>query len=120
MNSLEQDVLEVLSLVRTIKNSFAPINRIPPEVLSFIPDYWDNDEDDPDQDLIMLTHVCRGLTDIFISRSFLWSYLDFASVDKTCTYIQRSKSSPLEICFEKDEDNTYLDDAFFLVTPHTH
>ena len=58
MNALEQDALEVLSLVRSVKNSFAPVTRIPPEILSDIPDYYD--EDDVDQDLITLTHVCRS------------------------------------------------------------
>jgi len=118
MNSLEQDALEVLSLIRSVKNSFAPINRIPPEVLSLIPDYYD---DDTDQGLIALTHVCRGWRDMFISCSSLWTQLDCMDFDKTRTFIQRSKSSPLDIFLEmhKDED-TYLDDAFLLVTPHIH
>ena len=120
MKTFEQDALEVLSLVRSIKNSFVPISRIPPEVLSLIPDYCDDDDDDADQDLITLTHVCRGWRDTFISRSSLWTQLDFMNVDKTRTYIQRSKSSPLELHLERDEDNTYLDDAFSLVTPHIH
>ena len=110
----------MLSLVRSIKNSLAPINRIPPEVLSLIPDYCNDDDDDADQDLITLTHVCRGWRDTFISRSSLWTQLDFMNVDKTRTYIQRSKSSPLELHLERDEDNTYRDDAFSLVTPHIH
>ena len=120
MNALEQEALEVLSLIRSVKNSFAPINRIPPEVLSLIPDYCDDDEDDADQDLIVFTHVCRGWRNMFISRSSLWTQLDFKNVEKTRTYIQRSKSSSLEVYLEKDEDDTYLDDAFFLVTPHIH
>ena len=41
LNSLEQDAFEVLRLVRSIKNSLAPITRIPPEVLSLIPDHYD-------------------------------------------------------------------------------
>ena len=117
MDSLEQDALEVLSLVRSVKNSFAPINRIPPEVLSLIPDYY---EDDTNHDLIALTHVCRDWRNTLISRSSLWTRLDCTNVEKTRTYIQRSRSSPLEIFLEKDEDDTYLDDAFSLVTPHIH
>jgi hypothetical protein len=117
VNSLEQDALGVLSLIRSVKNSLAPINRIPPEVLLLIPDYYD---DDTDQGLIALTHVCRGWRDMFISRSSLWTQLDCTNVDKTRTYIQRSKSSPLEIFLEEDEDDTYLDGAFLLVAPHIH
>jgi len=118
VNSLEQDALDVLSLIRSVKNSFAPINRIPPEVLLLIPDYYD---DDTDQGLIVLTHVCRGWRDVFISRSSLWTQLDCVDFDKTRTYIQRSKSSPLEIFLKMyGDDDTHIDDAFLLVTPHIH
>ena len=107
----------MLSLVRSVKNSFAPVNRIPPEILSLIPDYCC--EDDVDQSLIALTHVCRGWRDMFISRSSLWAHLDPTSVDKTYTYIQRSKSSPLDI-YLKNRGDTYPDGVFLLVTPHIH
>ena len=56
LNALEQDVFEVLRLVRSIKNSLTPVNRIPPEILSLIPDHYD--EDHADRDLIASTHVC--------------------------------------------------------------
>jgi len=46
----------------------------------------------------------------------LWTQLNFMNFDKSHTYIQRSKSSPLKIRLE-DEDNTYLRDALFLVAP---
>ena len=120
VDALERDALEILSLVRSVKNSLAPINRIPTEVLSLIPDYFDEDEGDADQDLITLTHVSRGWRNIFVSRSSLWTRLDCMDVDKTRTYIQRSESSPLEIFFENGEGDAYPDDAFALVIPHIH
>ena len=100
----------MLSLVRSVKNSFAPVNRIPPEILSLTPDYYEYDEDDVDEDkvdkdLIALTHVCRSWRDVFISRSSLWTRLDFTNVDKTRTYIHRSKSSPLEINLDQHQEN---------------
>ena len=115
VDALERDVFEVLRLVQSIKNSLAPIYRIPPDVLSLIPDYYC--EDDTDQDKIALTHVCRDWRDIFTSRSSLWTRLDFTNVDKTRTYIQRAQSSPLEI-YLGDEDDKVIDDAFPLVIPH--
>ena len=57
LNALEQDAFEVLRLVRSIKNSLAPISRIPPEILSLIPDHYDKYR--ADQNLIALTHVCH-------------------------------------------------------------
>jgi len=124
VNAFERDALEVLRLVRSLKNSLAPINRIPPEVLSRIPGYCDDenddddDGDDMDQDLITLTHVCRGWRDVFTSCSSLWTRLDLKDVEKTRTYIQRSQSSPLEIFLEKSDEPNYPDDAFSLVVPH--
>ena len=109
---LERDAFEVLCLIRSIKNSFAPMNRIPPEVLQLIPDHC---EDEMDQSLIALTHVCRGWRDIFTSRSSLWTRLDFKNIDKTCTYIKRSQSSPLEICLRP---RNVIADAFPLIAPH--
>ena len=118
MKALERDTLEVLALVRSLKNSFSPINRIPPVVLSLIPDYFH--EDDMDEGLLTLTHICRGWREIFISRSSLWTKLNFTDLDKTRTYIQRSKSSPLEFYLKDTKDIPFPDDVFPLATPHLH
>ena len=114
VDSLERDAFEVLSLVQFIKNSFAPVNRIPPEILSLIPDYYH--EDDADQGVITLTHVCRRWRDTFTSCSSLWTQLDFKNVDKTRVFIQRSKSSLLTLCL----DYKSIDDALALMIPHVH
>ena len=110
-DSLDRDAPGVPA--RSVKNSFAPINRIPPEVLSLIPDYhgWP----DADRGLITLTHVCRWWRETFISRSSLWTQLDLMNPDKTRTYIQRSQSSPLELYLG---DHKVVDHAFALVIPH--
>ena len=68
-----------------------------------------------DQDLITLTHVCHGWRDTFISRSSLWTKLDFENIDKTRTYIQRSQSSPLDLHLNSEG---VIDVAFALVIPH--
>ena len=113
---LEQDALEVLRLVRSIKNRFAPISRIPPELLSLIPRYWDKDPGD--NNLIVLTHVCRGWRDIFTAYSSLWTHLDCSNIGKTCAYIERSKSSPLEISLHEYRNTYYRKDVFLLAIPH--
>lgn len=115
MDALEQDASEVLRLVRSVKNSFAPINRIPPEVLLLIPDYYD--EEHVDQASITLTHVCRSWRETFTSCSSLWTRLDFSNVNKTLTYIQRSQSSPFRI-YLKLRDDKPISNAFALVIPH--
>jgi hypothetical protein len=125
VDALERDALEVLRLIRSVKNSLAPINRVPPEVLSRIPDYYDEDDTDTDKVLTALTHVCRGWRDTFISRASLWTRFDFTNIDKTRTYIERSKSSPLRFYLRRnrvtDESslvNEVINDAFSLVIPH--
>ncbi|KAF9791308.1 hypothetical protein BJ322DRAFT_441531 [Thelephora terrestris] len=117
MDSLEQDALEVLSLVRSLKNSIAPINRIPPEVLSLVPDYRSGKH--MDRDLIALTHVCRSWRETFTSRSSLWTRLPLKDTDKTRAYIQRSKCSPLKISLHAD-DGLYraFRDAIPLIIPN--
>ena len=113
-NALERDALEVLSLVRSMKNTIAPVNRTPPEVLSLIPDYWGDYK--KDRNLIRLTHVCRSWREIFISRPSLWTCLDFWNTDKTRAYTERSKCVPLKIYLQPP----YEEGAFLLAIPHIH
>ena len=105
----------MLSLFRSLKNTFVPINRIPPEVLSLIPDHYNTDY--ADRVSITLTHVSRGWREIFISRSSLWTRLGFKSADKTRTYLQRSKTSPLHVCVNSTHE-AYPNHTLSLVTPH--
>jgi len=113
VGALERDALEVLSLVRSIKNTFAPINRIPEDVLYLIPDYCNTGKE-----LVALTHVCRGWRERFISRSSLWTYLDCTSVERTRVYLDRSKASALEIRLGEEDCTPFLNDAFLLTVPH--
>ena len=94
------------------KTSLAPIERLPPEILSVIPDYCD--EDSVDKVLISLTGVCRLWRGVLMDRSSLWTRLHFRSIDETRAYIQRSESSPLNIYLGDD----VIDDVFALVIPH--
>ena len=108
--------MEVLSLVRSTRNSFALVNKIPPDVLSLIPNCWEDDE--RDKALIKLTHVCHGWRELFTSHPLLWTRLDCISVDKTKVYIERSKSSPLEIFLAQTDDMLGWEEAFILTVPH--
>ena len=61
--------------------------------------------------------MCHSWRDTFISRPSFWVRLDFANVDKTRTYIQRSQSSPLDLLLGY---NRVTDDAFGPVITHVH
>ena len=117
-----------------MKNTFVPINTIPYEVLSTIPDYWvdgdpmdNNTADDgmaasntADRNLITLTHVCHNWRELFISRPSLWTNLDCTNVEKTRVYIERSKSCLLKVYLWDDDDDecVFPDAAFLLTIPH--
>jgi len=116
VTALEQDTLAVLGLLRSMRNTFVPINRIPPEVFSLIPDYWERR--DAERDTIALTHVCRGWREIFTSRSSLWTHLDCKDTEKTRIYIGRSRSHPLEISLMRWKRIPHCNDALLMVVPH--
>ena len=100
-----------------MKNTLASVNRIPPEIFSTIPSYWE-DYYTADEDLITATHVCRGWRDLFTSCPSLWTQLDCTHADKTRIYIERSKSSPLEVYVWGDHNIPFPSDAFLLTIPH--
>jgi hypothetical protein len=119
VDAVERDAFEVLRLAGYMKNKFAPANRVPREVLSTIPDYCP--EKRLDQTIIRLSHVCRRWRDTFTSRPSLWTYFSFKNIDKTRTYIQRSKSSPITLNI--DVYIIYprrIRDTFPLIIPHIH
>ena len=99
-----------------MKNSFALVSRTPPEIFSLIPDYCEDGERDDAS--INSTHVCRRWRKLFISRSSLWTRLDCTSIEKTSVYIERSKTSPLEIRLHDNCTPTHSEEAFLLVVPH--
>lgn len=113
--ALEKDATEVLSLILAMKNSFAPINRIPPALFSIIPKYWCHAE--LDKNLATLTHVCRGWRELLIARSWLWARLDYTNIAKTHVFIRRAKASRLKISLRTPRDAAYLEEAFFLIVP---
>ena len=106
----------MLGLIRSLKNTFVLVNRTPSEILTLIPDYWEDDE--REKYSIGLTHVCRGWRELFSSRSSLWTRLDCKRVDKTRAYIERSKSAPLEMRFRDHPSLRCCKEALLLAVPH--
>ena len=105
----------MLSLLLFMKNTFAPISRIPPEIFSLIPDYWGHWH--AERDILALTHVCHGWREIFTSRPSLWTHLDCRNADKTRVYIERSKTLPLKISLSEFHNTRYCDYALSMATP---
>ena len=115
VDAFEREVLDVLSLIRSWRNRFAPINRIPPEVLTLIPDFWDGGK--KEKATITLTHVCRVWREMFASRSSLWTNFNCADAEKTRVYLERSKSSPINLRLDR-KDGLFPHDPFLQIVPH--
>ena len=84
----------VHAYVRFAMNAFAPVNQwLPLEVLGIVPSFLVRD-----RDRIIATHVCRRWRNTFLSTPSLWSRISaFESPEKTKTYLERSKDTPLDI-----------------------
>jgi hypothetical protein len=73
-----------------------PSQPDPPEILTLIPDFWNND-DDRNQEVIALTHVCRAWREVFTSRTSLWTDFNCENKDQAHLYFERSKSLPVNL-----------------------
>ena len=102
-------------MIRVCKNMLVPINKIPPEILTLIPDFWDTRN--RDQDVITLTHVCHSWREIFVSRSSLWTNFNCSDEEKTRVYFKRSKSSPINLSLDLSKGILPCDPIFHII-PH--
>ncbi|KAF9650943.1 hypothetical protein BDM02DRAFT_3111242 [Thelephora ganbajun] len=116
LDALDRDASEVLSLIRFRRNRLAPINQLPREVLTLIPDFWDGRE--REKIAITLTHVCRAWREIFVSRASLWTDFHCMDADKTRVYLERSKSCPINLWLER-KHGLFPNDLFLEIAPHT-
>ena len=95
----------------------APVNRIPSEILTLIPDFWHKYGDGRDRDLVALTHVCRAWREMFTSRSSLWADMDCKNYDRARVYLERSKSLPINLSLHAD-NHLPSHHPFFEIIPH--
>ena len=64
----------------------------------------------------MLTHVCRAWREIFTLCPSLWANFYCADADKTRVYLERSKSSPINLRINR-KNNLLTHDPFFQIIP---
>lgn len=65
----------------------------------------------------MLTHVCRGWREMFTSRPSLWTDFNCADAEKTRVYLERSKSSPIDLQLDRS-CGLFPHDPFLQIIPH--
>ena len=93
----------VLSNLRTQRNTFSSISRLPPEILASIfiqcarshqhnrcPGYYI-------PDWVNVSYVCRHWRDVALNCSTLWSFLFVSSQCWTDELLARSKTAPLKV-----------------------
>ena len=93
----------------------APINQLPPEVLTLISDFWN--EDVRDRAMIALAHVCRALREIFISQTSLWTDFYCEDMDKTHVSLDCSGPSPVNAWLERYQGTPPHDPPLHVI-PH--
>ena len=66
---------------------------------------------------IAITHVCRTWRQTFTSRSSLWTSFDCEDANKTRVYLERSKSSLVDVSLKRDGELS-SSDPFLQIVPH--
>ena len=82
-------------MIRAIRNTHAPVNKLSPEVLSSVFHHRDCG-----QDLVAATHVCQYWRSTLTSNPRLWTFLQLRSdrdIDRTLMYLKKSKSVTIDI-----------------------
>ncbi|KAF9792075.1 hypothetical protein BJ322DRAFT_1215329 [Thelephora terrestris] len=102
VRKMQQDFSNLLPKFKALRNVLAPINKLPPEVLSRIPRFF------PIRDLVVATQVCRYWRTTFISCGPLWCNIDCPRVSEALTCLHRSKGSPLHVSVRKIPDDELL------------
>lgn len=82
----------ILAKARRLKNTFLPINRLPPEVLGLMPTFFQDD-----RDLISATAVCAYWRITLLSTPTLWCNINARSASMVNAYLERSGQVPLHV-----------------------
>ena len=105
---MQQDFSNLLPKFKALRNVLAPVNKLPPEILSQIPRFF------PIHDLVVATQVCRYWRTTFISCGPLWCNIDCTRGSEALTCLHRSKGSPLHVSVKKIPD----DEVLARLSPH--
>ena len=81
--------------VRSWANTFSPVNRLPPEILSLIPTFLHHKRSR--RSLIRWSQVCRYWRNTFTNTPALWTNFNCKDLARTRTFIERSKSAPIHV-----------------------
>jgi hypothetical protein len=87
-------ISDIWRKAKNIKNSLAPINKLPPETLALIAAFLK-----PGSQLIDATAVCQHWRATLLSFPRLWNTIRCSNLMQFEAYLERSKSVPLNVRF---------------------
>jgi len=73
------------------------VNRLPPEILSYITQYIPDENARDTRLIIPVTHVCRYWRESIISTADIWTSISSRSKDLAALSLDRSKAAPLNL-----------------------
>ncbi|KAJ3546002.1 hypothetical protein NMY22_g2214 [Coprinellus aureogranulatus] len=101
-----------VAALKTCQNATAPINRLPPEILSHI--FLDVQKQEDSVETVCwvaVTHVCNHWRNVALKCTALWSHLAFPHPDFTELMLSRSASAPLHVEVNEDVFDPWFEDV---------
>ncbi|KAI0774633.1 hypothetical protein BD413DRAFT_301484 [Trametes elegans] len=92
IRALEDEILQL----HTIQNQVAPMNRLPPELLTMIFRHVRLVAPKSNRDMFSISHVCRYWRDVALCSPALWTRLVLKSTRGIGAFVKRSKNLPLQ------------------------
>jgi hypothetical protein len=93
VSGFERDISTALVVIREWRNTLAPINRIPLDILCLIPTHLSSQRDH-----FRISFVCRHWRRVFLQYAALWSRLVLRNrEDYVATLLERAKGSALDV-----------------------
>ena len=93
VSQLDRDVSTALANIREWRNSFAPVNRVPWDILSLVPTYLSSQ-----RDRFYSTFVCRHWRRTFLQQGVIWSQLVLKKGEAYArTILERAKGSAIDV-----------------------
>ncbi|KAI0648225.1 hypothetical protein C8Q79DRAFT_905553 [Trametes meyenii] len=108
---------EEIAQLRTVHNLIAPINALPPELLSMIYSYADSSSI-KNTNIINITHVCRHWRDIALRTPSLWARVGLGHPIGFKAFLERSKALPLQITLATRPQISILNTLGLIVAEH--
>ena len=117
MDELGAGAKRLLVRVEELKNSFQPVQRLPPDMIVEVATYLN-----PrayyglSQPLMAMSQVCRYWRETLLSNPESWSFIRSEFLELVPLFLERSGSYPLEV----DLTNTWSSNAVGHIRPHAN